>query len=155
MPLRRRGLFVAASGVPAAMYGIASAPLSNSALLALSAAAFSAVWRSNSRCAKELALSLFVPWRADPIAVSIVQPWLALHHALLAGVVQIEDFPFIWECQHKAGPLRSCADSARRSGVVFDPDTCCFNASGVVCALLTSPEHHVREFLLAALTVKV
>ena len=43
MPLRRRGLFVAASGVPAAMYGIAAAPLSNSALLSLSAVAFSAV----------------------------------------------------------------------------------------------------------------
>ena len=43
MPLRRIGLFVAASGVPAAMYGIAAAPLSNSALLSLSAVAFSAV----------------------------------------------------------------------------------------------------------------
>jgi hypothetical protein len=44
MSLRRRGLFVAASGVPSAMYGIAADPLSNSSLLALSAAAFSAIW---------------------------------------------------------------------------------------------------------------
>ena len=34
----------------------------------------------------------------------------------------------------------------------FDPATFCLNSSGAVCALLTSPAHHVREFLLAALT---
>jgi len=36
--------------------------------------------------------------------------------------------------------------------VEFDAATCCFNAFGVVCALLTSTAHNVREFLLAALT---
>ena len=34
----------------------------------------------------------------------------------------------------------------------FDAASCCFCAYGVECALLTSPAHQVREFLLAALT---
>jgi hypothetical protein len=118
------------------MYGIFATPLSNSALLALSMAAFAAVWRRNSRCGKELALSLFVPWRADPIAVSIVHPWLALRQTLLAGVVQVGDFSHTWGYQHKTGPLRSCANSARSAGVDFDATTCSLNASGFICVLL-------------------
>ena len=90
-------------------------------------------------------------WRADPLVVSVVQPWLALRNALLHGVVQVDDFPFSWEFEHRAGPLRSCADSARRSGVDFDAAACRFSAFGIECALLTSPAHQVRDFLLAAL----
>jgi hypothetical protein len=77
---------------------------------------------------------------------------MALRNALLAGVLLLEDFPFIWGHQHKAGPLRSCADSIRRSGMNFNSATCCFTANGAVCALLTSPAFHVREFLLSTPT---
>jgi hypothetical protein len=43
------------------------------------------VWLSTARCARELVFTLFVLWRADPGAVSVTTPWLALRAALLAG----------------------------------------------------------------------
>ena len=121
LSLKRRCHFVAASGIPASMYGAASTPLSNATLHTLVSAALAAVWRSTARCASELVFGLFIPWRADPTAVSVTAPWLALRGALLAGTIPCEDLPWIWEFPHAAGPSRSCKDALLRSGVKFDP----------------------------------
>jgi hypothetical protein len=87
LSLKRRCHFVAASGIPASMYGASSAPLSNRTLHTLVSAALAALWRSTARCASELVFGLFIPWRADPTAVSVTAPWLALRGALLANTL--------------------------------------------------------------------
>jgi hypothetical protein len=56
------------------MYRASSAPLSNRTLQTLVSAALAALWRSTARCASELVFDLFIPWRADPTAVSVTAP---------------------------------------------------------------------------------
>ena len=60
LSLKRRCHSVAASGIPASMYGAASAPLSNRTLHTLVSAALAAIWRSTVRCASELVFELCV-----------------------------------------------------------------------------------------------
>jgi hypothetical protein len=104
LSLKRRCHFVAASGIPASMYGVASAPLSNRTLHTLVSAALAAIWRSTARCASELVFELFVPRRADPTAVSVTAPWLALRTALLAGTFPCEDLHLIWTFPMRLAP---------------------------------------------------
>jgi hypothetical protein len=142
--LERRCHFVATSGTPASMYGVASSPLSNT-LPTLSSAALSAVWKSTSRCASELVFTLFVPWRAGPTAVSIVAPWLALRAALLAGTLPSENLKWIWYFPHLAGPIRACKDGLRRTGITFDPPS---------SLVLRGPEHTLPLLSTSAFAIR-
>jgi hypothetical protein len=151
--LQKRCHLVAASGIPASMFGVASSPLSNATLHTLASAALAAIWKYTSRCASELVFTLFVPWRADPTAVSIVNPLLALRAALLHGVHPTADLQWIWDFPHAVGPVRAVMDALRRSGTSFNASTLTLvNPWGSV-PLLSTSAHAVRHLLLYGQTL--
>jgi hypothetical protein len=152
LSLKRRCHFVAASGIPASLYGVASAPLSNRTLQSLVTAALAAIWRSTARCASELVFELFVPRRADPTAVSVLAPWLALRAALLAGTLPGENLQSIWDFPHAAGPVRACKDALRRSGTTFSAGTLTLCLHGTSFPLLASPASTIKDCLMRGLS---
>jgi hypothetical protein len=152
LSLKRKCHFVAASGIPASMYGVASAPLSNRTLHALASAALDALWRSTARCASELVFELFVPCRADPTAVSVTAPLLALGSVLLTGTLPMEDLHLIWDFPHAAGPIRACKDAVKRSGTLFNAAALTLSAHGKVLPLVTTPASTIRSHLLHGLS---
>jgi hypothetical protein len=133
------------------MYGVASAPLSNRTLQSLVTAALAAIWRSTARCASELVFELFVPRRADPTAVSVLAPWLALRAALLAGTLPCENLQSIWDFPHSAGPVRACKDALRRSGTTFSAAALTLSSQGNTFSLVASPASAIKDCLMRGL----
>ena len=85
-----------ALGVPSALYGTSVQPITNARLSSLRAAATAAIWRSPGRLAVEILYGLLAPIRADPLAVSVVRPWVFLADAIRRGVLPLAEVQWLW-----------------------------------------------------------
>ena len=84
LPLCRRAQVTAASGVRQSTYGAGQQHVSDERLARERAANLAAVWRTAFRTVPELVFAaLTVPWRADVLAVAVIQPWWFLGGAAL------------------------------------------------------------------------
>ena len=119
---RQRCWLVAASPVPTSLFGVAAVPMSNRRLRAQRSAVMHALWRSGSRAAPELLFTLLAPWRADPMAVSVVTPWTFLRQALLNHVITEDDADeLILRSTDRVGPVAAARDALRRAGLQYGP----------------------------------
>ncbi len=145
---------MAASGVPSALYGCSVSAPSVAALRSLQTAAFHAVWRSGSRSAQELAFGLFVPWRARPEAVSIVQPIQFLRDALRRELVAVESLPWLLSMVPTTGPLHAFLTACKRAGLEVSPDATRLGTNGTALDWISEPWFLVRQAFLGALMRK-
>jgi hypothetical protein len=116
LSLRRRGLFTAALGVPAATYGSMATPLAVLRLRSLDLTAYDSCWRISRRSASELVCELFVPWRVHPSAVILVKPVLGVKDALARGSLTLPVLMWMWD--GPKNPLgRGVPSKTRSSGL--------------------------------------
>jgi hypothetical protein len=148
VPFCRRIQYCAASGVPAALYGIAAQPISALRLAALQSSALRAMWRSSSRSASELVMALFVPWRASPVAYSIIKTCLAMRSCILSGGVELDALAWAYHCNTAVGPFRALQDALSRIGARLSPDGRTILGPQGPLLWLTGPTAHVRDDLL-------
>ncbi len=145
---------MAASGVPSALYGCSVTAPSVAALRSLQTAAFHAVWRSGSRSAQELVFGLFVPWRANPEAVCIVQPIQFLRDAIRRGLVDVESLPWLFSMAPTTGPIHAFLTACQRAGLEVSHDATSLLTNGTLLAWTSDPWFLVRQALLGALMRK-
>lgn len=109
---------VASSGLPTALYGAECHPVSEERLKELRRAAFGAIWRSGNRAASEVVLSILSPWRADPGAIAITQPFRQLQRALAGGLMTTAQLDELMEAGDTVGPIAALGSAlARIEGV--------------------------------------
>ena len=82
VPLKWRATLTQMAAVATGCYAAECNPIPRGQLRIMRAAAFRAAWRNTFRCAPEIAFALFLPWRADPVAVAVILPLLYCHHYL-------------------------------------------------------------------------
>ena len=76
VPLARRAQVTGASAISASLYGVGQQHIGDTRLARLRGANLAAVWRTPFRAIPELVFAaLTLPWRADVLAVAVVQPW--------------------------------------------------------------------------------
>jgi hypothetical protein len=148
VPLSRRIQYCAGSGVPAALYGIAAQPISALRLAALRAGALRAMWRSSTRSASELVMALFIPWRASPLAVSIVKPWLAMRHCIATGAIDLDAVVWVYHLNTVSGPFRALQDALNRIGAILAPNGRFIRGPQGDIPGLEIPIAHLRDALL-------
>ena len=152
VPFGRRCQIAAASGVPSALYGTSVQAITNARLSSLRAAATAAIWRSPGRLATEILYGLLAPFRADPLAVSIVRPWTFLADAIQREVLQLVEVQWLWTgSKGTTGPLACARVALRRAGVTADAGLTQLRSSVGDFRLWTGPSRPLQDFLLAAL----
>ena len=106
VPFGRRCQIAAASGVPSALFGTSVQAITNQRMGSLRAAATAATWRSPGRLATEVLFGLLAPYRADPLAASVVRPWVFLADAIRRAVLPLAEAQWLWTASKgKTGPL--------------------------------------------------
>ena len=106
VPFGKRCQIAAASGVPSALFGTSVQAITNQRLCSLRAAATAAIWRSPGRIATEVLYGLLAPFRADPLAGSVVRPWVFLADAIQRGVLTLGEAQWLWTASKgSTGPL--------------------------------------------------
>lgn len=110
---------VSGSGVPTALYGIESTPFSQERLASLRCAAFWAIWRGGAKAAREIVMTVLVPWRADPLTVALVRPVTQLQKALTCGIVSMGQLDEMLERPERVGPIASLCEALSRAGASY------------------------------------
>jgi hypothetical protein len=154
LSLLKRSRFVAASGVPSALYGCSVTAPTVAALRSLQTAAFHAVWRSGSRSAQELVFGFFVLWRGNPTAVCIVQPIQFLREAIRSGVLAVEALPWLLSINATTGPVHAFLTACNRAGLKVAPDATSLSGGGVRIEWVTEPWYLVQQSILRSHSTK-
>ena len=123
---------------------------------AMSKAAMQAMWRGAKFASGEILSSYFTPWRSNPIAIAIVNPWLYIRSAIQRGICTRQRLLDAWSTCHDqfVGPLSSLRQSLKLADISGSPDllTCASLAESL--DPLAVPTHQLRDFLLRSLRVK-
>ena len=114
-------------------------------------AVFTSAWRNTFRCAREVAFGLFLHWRADPIALAVVEPILYIRSAVRRGLCSWDRMAFRWalSTDTRAGPIAAAKQALQLAGV----DGGLFAAVGVRgdgWDLTVGTDAAARNFLLNA-----
>ena len=150
-PLHWRGNLTQASATSLGCYAPEANPIPMGLLHQMRHAAFVAAWRNTYRCAPELAFSLFLHWRADPLAIAAVAPLLYLSKVIRRGVCSREELMHAWDyCEDRfVGPIPAARQSFRIAGL--SGTLCgCSNRHGTHVNLLTTPTASLKKFVLSA-----
>ena len=152
VPFGKRCQIAAASGVPSALYGTSVQAITNQRLCSLRAAATAAIWRSPGRLATEVLYGILAPFRADPLAGSVVRPWLFLTDAIDRGVLQLGEVQWLWTAgKGSTGPLACAKVALRRAGVSADAGLTQLQSSIGGYPLWRGPSRTLRDYLLSSL----
>ena len=151
LPFHQRCLLTSSSGVPTAMFGMAAQPLSNGVVSGLRAAAFDSIWKSGRRSAPEIVFGLLAPRRADPLAVSIFEPWRLVRGCLASGLISDQEFyHLLLGSRDVVGPVAALRGSLRRSGCTLLMGPRLLDPAGKIIPV-SAPARQVHDFLQEAL----
>ena len=147
---------VATSAITAGTYGSIAAAIPQVDLTAMSKAASQAIWRGARFAAHEIVTSFFAPWRANPIAIAVVNPWIYIRSAVQRGVCTLDQLTTAWDtCQdHFVGPLSALRQSLKLAGLEGNPQQLISIPLSRSIDPLGVPLFHLREYLLNALRTK-
>ena len=150
-PLHWRGNLTQASATSLGCYAPEANPIPMGLLRQMRHDAFVAAWRHTFRCAPEVAFTMFLHWRADPLAIAAVSPLLYLRGALERGVITRDALMHTWDyCVDKyVGPIPA-ARQAFRIANLRGTISGCTNRFGEALNLLTATPVKAKAFILEA-----
>ena len=118
----------------------------------LRAAAIAAIWRSPGRLAVEVLYGLLTLVRTDPLAVSVVRPWVYLTDAIQRAVLPLAEVQWLWTaCKGITGPLAAAKGALRRAGESVEAGLTCLRSPVGDFTLWAGPSRPLQDFLLHAL----
>ena len=100
----------------------------------------------------EILYGLLAPFRADPLAVSVVRPWVYLADAIQRAVLPLGEVQWLWTASRgNTGPLGCAKVALPRAGVTADAGLTRLRSNVGDFTLWAGPTRPLQDFLLLAL----